>query len=111
MQCELLRHIVARQNLWKTALGILAYIKGTSGYGITCPRGSLARVSLKVLAHADYATETTDRRSVSGGVIMSGGVCVCWFSRTQKCVTLSTTEAEYANLGDAEKEILFLRQV
>ena len=42
---------------------------------------------------------------------MCGGSCVCWFSRTQKCVTLSTSEAEYVALGDAVKEVLFLRQV
>ena len=40
---------------------------------------------------------------------MCAGACVCWFSRTQKCVTLSTSEAEYVALGDAVKE-LFLRQ-
>ena len=32
---------------------------------------------------------------VSGGIIMCGGASVCWFSRTQKCATLSTSEAEY----------------
>ena len=43
---------------------------------------------------------------------MCAGACVCWFSRTtQKCVTLSTSEAEYVALGDAVKELLFLRQV
>ena len=36
---------------------------------------------------------------------------MCWFSRTQKCVTLSTSEAEYVALGDTVKELLFLRQV
>ena len=36
---------------------------------------------------------------------------MCLFSRTQKCVTLSTSEAEYVALGDAVKELLFLRQV
>ena len=36
---------------------------------------------------------------------------MCWFSRTQKCVTLSTYEAEYVALCDAVKELLFLRQV
>ena len=43
--------------------------------------------------------------------IACAGACVCWFSRTQKCVTLSTSEAEYVALGDAVKELLFLRQV
>ena len=41
---------------------------------------------------------------------MGGRACVCWFSRTQKCVTLSLSEAEYVVLGDAANE-LFLRQV
>ena len=35
---------------------------------------------------------------------------MCWFSRTQKCVTLSTSKAECVALGDAVNE-LFLRQV
>ena len=37
-------------------------------------------------------------------------VCV-GFSRTQKYVTLSTSEAEYVALGDAVKKMLFLRQL
>ena len=32
-------------------------------------------------------------------------------SRTQKCVTLSTTEAEYVALADTIKKVLLLRQV
>ena len=36
---------------------------------------------------------------------------MCWFSRTQKCATLFTSEAEYVVLGDTVKELLFLRQV
>ena len=42
---------------------------------------------------------------------MCGGACVSWFSRTQKDVTHSTTEAEYAALADVIKGVLFLRQV
>ena len=97
---------------WKTALGIFEYINGTtSEYGITFQRGTLSSISLEVFADADYASKATDRRSVSGGLIMCGGAGVCWLSRTQKCVTLSTSEAEYVALGDALKELLFLRQI
>ena len=64
-----------------------------------------------MFAYADYASKATDRRSVSGGLIRCGGASVCWFSRTQKCVTLSTSEEEYVAPGDAVKELLFLRQV
>ena len=42
---------------------------------------------------------------------MCAGACVCWFSRTQKCVTLSTTEAEYVALADTTKEVFFMRYV
>ena len=96
---------------WKAALGILEYINGTSEYGIAFQRGTLSSISLEVFADVDYASKATDRRSVSGGAIMCGGASVCWFSRTQKCVTLSTSEAEYVALRDAVKELLFLRQV
>ena len=96
---------------WKVALGILEYINGTSEYGITFQRGTSSSISLEVFADADYASKATDRWSVSGGVIMCGGASVCWFSRTQECVTLSTSEAEYVALGDAVKKLLFFRQI
>ena len=38
---------------------------------------------------------------------MCAGACMCWFSRTQKCVALSTTEAEYVAVGDTIKEGMF----
>ena len=60
---------------------------------------------------ADYTSKAADRMPVSRGLVMCGGACVAWFSRTQKCVTLSTTQAEYVALADVMKEVLFLRQV
>ena len=96
---------------WKAALGILIYINGTSQYGITLQRGTPSSISLEVFADADYASKATYRRSISGEVLMCGGAGVCWFSRTKNCVTLSTSKAEYVALGDAAKELLFLRQI
>ena len=94
---------------WQATLCILQYLKSTSNFGITFQRGS--GIDLEVYADANYAEKATDRRSVSGGVVICGGATVSWFSRTQKCVTLSTTEAEYVAMGDAVKEALFLRHV
>ena len=81
----------------------------TSDFGITFQRGS--GLELVAFADADYASKATDRRSVSGGAIMFAGACVCWFSRPQKCVTFSTTEAEYVALADTIKEAMFMRYV
>ena len=106
--CKVLFH--AESHSLEAALGILAYINGTSDFGITYQRGTLASISLEVFADADYASKAMDGRSVSGGAIICEEACVCRFSRTQKCFPLSASEAEYVALGDAVKE-LFLRQV
>ena len=71
----------------------------------------MSSISLEVFADADYTFNATDRRSVSGGAIICGGASVCCFPTTQKCVTLSTSEAEYDALVDDVKELLFSRQV
>ena len=94
---------------WRAAMQVLEYVRGTSDLGITYQRGS--GLQLEIFADADYASKATDRRSVSGGLVMSGGAAVSWLSRTQKCVTLSTTEAEYVAMADAVKEAMFLRHV
>ena len=64
-------------------------------------------LSLISFADADYASRSTDRRSVSGRVVMCAGGPVSWHSKTHKCVTLSTTQAEYAAMSDMGKEICF----
>ena len=96
---------------WKGALGILRYVRQTSPFGITFQRGTVGGLSMPVFADADYVSKATDRRSVSGGLVIYGCASVSWFSRIQKSVALSTTEAEYVALADVIKEVLFLRQV
>ena len=66
---------------------------------------------LDTYVDADYAHKAEDRRSVSGAGICCGGTLVSWFSRTQKCVTLSTTEAEYVAMADGVKEALYVRGI
>ena len=85
---------------WRAALDILGYVRRPSSFGIIFQRGSVRGLNLQAFADADYASKAADRRSVSGGLVMCGGACASWFSRTQKCVPLSTTEAEYVALAD-----------
>ena len=90
----------------RTAIGILEYVFSTSDFWITFQTGS--GHELVAFADADYVSKAAGRRSVSGGAIMCASACVCWFSRTQKCVTHSTTEAEYVAQADTIKEAMFL---
>ena len=91
----------------KAGLGILAYINGTSGFGITFQRETSAGVSLEVFADADYAYKATDRGSVSGGAITCGSSCVCWFSRTQKCHTFDVWSREHYLWLYGERDFAF----
>ena len=79
---------------WKAVLGILGYAVRTSRFGNTFQRGAVEGFHLFSFADADYASKVTDRRSVSGGVVMCAGRPGSWYSKTQECVTLSTTQAK-----------------
>ncbi|CAB1103605.1 unnamed protein product [Ectocarpus sp. CCAP 1310/34] len=96
---------------WKAALSIKGYAVRTSSLGISFQRGRISGLSLIAFVDADYVSRAANRRSVSGGVVMCAGGAIAWFSKTQKCVTLSTTQAEYVAMADMGKEMLFLRQV
>lgn len=97
---------------WRAALHILMYVRGTTGFGITYRRSGVASdLDLELYVDSDYASKETDRRSVSGGLVMCANACVSFFSRTQKSVTLSSSEAEYVAMADGFKEAIFLRYV
>ena len=96
---------------WKAALHILMYIRFTSSYGITFQRGTTSGAGLEVFVDSDFESRATDRRSVSGGVVMFAGACMSSFSRTQKSVTLSLTEAECVAMAEGFKEAIFSRYI
>ena len=52
---------------------ILGYAVKTSRFGIAFQRGTVEGFHLVSFADADYASKATDRRSVSGGVVMCAG--------------------------------------
>ena len=88
---------------WKAALGILGDAVRTSSFEISFQKGTLTGINLISFADADYASRSTDRRSVSGGVVMCAGGPVSWHSKTEKCMTLSTTQAECVAMSDMGK--------
>ena len=59
---------------------------------------------MELFVDSDFASKATDRRSVSGAVVMFAGACVIHLCRTQKSVDLSSIEAEYVAMADDEGE-------
>ena len=67
---------------------------------------STVDVGTLVYVDADFASKATDRRSVSGALFFVAAMLVVWISRTLKCVSQSTSEAEYLAMGGGVKEAL-----
>ena len=66
---------------------------------------------MNAYADSDWGGDKDNRRSVSGMCIFVCGVLVCWRSKQQKAVALSSSEAELGAMSEAVKEVLFILQV
>ena len=67
--------------------------------------------TLVVFSDSDWATDKNDRKSVSGYMIFLNGVLICWRSKGQSTVSLSSSEAEWYACSEAVKEIPFIVQI
>ena len=87
---------------------ILRYLLHSPNFGLWYPKGS--SFNLIGYSDADYAGERKDRKSTSGGCQFLGRSLVCWSSKKQNCVALSTTEAEYISAASCCAQLLWMRQ-
>ena len=94
----------------KAAYHVMAYIAGTLDMGIVYSRKKVNNNHdwrLEAFSDADWASETTSRRSRTGVVLMMCGAPMLWKSQLQATISLSTTEAEYNALVYMGCEILY----
>lgn len=87
---------------------IMRYLKHTQNYALHYSSGSDHQL-IQGWADADFAADTSTRRSRSGYVFIVGGGAVSWRSKLQSSVTLSTCEAELVSLSIAAQEAVYLR--
>lgn len=90
---------------WEAVKWILRYLRGTSNLCLSFGNGEPV---LEGYTDADMAGDLDHRKSTSGYVFTFAGGAVSWQSKLQKCVALSTTEAEYIAATEAGKELLWL---
>ena len=77
---------------WEAVKWIMRYLKGTSNTSLCFTKSDL---KLQGYVDADLAGDIDTRKSTTGFVYTLGNTAVCWASKLQKIVALSTTEAEY----------------
>lgn len=97
---------------WKNAQLVLRYLRFTINTGISYRSASSApTLVLDAYADADYANCSLTRQSRTGYVIRLCGVPISWSAIRQKCVTLSTTEAEFVAATESAKELLWFKHL
>ena len=60
---------------------------------------------------SDYAGDIDDRKSTSGSIFMMSSGAICWSSKKQPIVTLSTTEAEFVAAVACSCQAIWLRKM
>ena len=122
---------------YEAVINIFRYLHATKDEGITYwrpkPNMSLPELPLPPIHHdnyspsdekiqnepttmtsavdADWAGDTTHRKSVTGIVIKLAGGCILYKTKYQDTIALSTTEAEFTAASDAGKAILYVRSI
>jgi hypothetical protein len=87
---------------------MLRYLKDTQHFGLIYRRQTAP--VLAAYADSDWAG-SLDRKSTTGFLLQVHGNVVCWSTKKQNTVALSSTEAEYVALACAAAELVWLRNL
>ncbi|PKU76544.1 Retrovirus-related Pol polyprotein from transposon TNT 1-94 [Dendrobium catenatum] len=90
---------------FKSLKRILWYIKGTKHFGLPIQPGDY---QLQTYSNAYWASDTTDRKSITGHCTFMGPNLISWSVEKQITVAKSSTEAEYHALSAATSEAIWL---
>ncbi|XP_065073527.1 uncharacterized protein LOC135697684 [Ochlerotatus camptorhynchus] len=94
---------------WTAAKRVVRYLKETMDWKLQL--GGKKAEDLVAFSDSGWAGDKSTRKSTTGYVVFYGGGAVCWVSRRQSCVTLSTMEAEYVALAETCQEVVWLRRL
>uniref|UniRef100_A0A2N9FPX7 Integrase catalytic domain-containing protein n=1 Tax=Fagus sylvatica TaxID=28930 RepID=A0A2N9FPX7_FAGSY len=92
---------------WEAVKWIFRYLRGSSK---SCLSFGSSKPVLEGYTDADMTGDLDGRKSTSGFLFTFAGGAVSWQSKLQKCVALSTTEAEYIAATEAGKEMLWMKR-
>ena len=88
---------------------VLRYLQGTLDYGLNYGKGDGVRLAGYI--DSDWAGCASDRKSTSKCCFGLGSTVVSWFSRKQKSIALSLSEAEYMAVSKVSCEGIWLRKM
>ena len=86
---------------------VLRYLRGTLSQCLLYARDS--PLQLHAYSDSTWASDPTDRRSITGYCILLGSSPLAWKSKKQSAISRSSTEAELRALATTTSEIVWLR--
>ena len=89
---------------------VFRYTKGTRDFGISFS-GLEERQKVEGYVDSDYTGNYIDRKLIYGSVFILLGGPLAWYSRKQRSVSTSITEAEYITLYYRSKEAVWFREL
>ena len=98
----------ATQDNYKELLRVIKFTIVTEKKGLRMQPRNEKKWYLSAMSDSDYAGDNDTRISVTGFVIYFMGIPICWRSKAQRAVTLSSTEAEYVACSEVVKGIKFI---
>lgn len=93
---------------WHGLLRLLGYLCYTKDHKLKL---SCQDPSIRVFSDADFAANRDDRTSLGGQLVLLGNSPIGWRTFKQKCVSLSTMEAEFVAITEAAKELLWFDRI
>lgn len=102
---------VPNEEDWNELKRVLRYLKATSKLRLVLGNSEYGNGEVFGYADANWAESRSDRKSNSGYVFIVHGAIISWACRKQKCVALSSTEAEFIALSEACQEAHWLKRL
>lgn len=96
---------------WTELKRIVRYLMKTSGFKLKLAATRSEATKLVGYCDADWSSDPSDRKSNTGYLFLLGHASVCWASRKQTSVSLSSMEAEFIALSEASRELVWLRRL
>lgn len=87
---------------------MLRYLRGSSDVKLHYKRTG---ENICCFVDADWAGDSTNRKSYTGWAFFAAGAAFNWESKKQSVVSLSSTEAEYIGLSTAAREAAYIKKL
>ena len=92
---------------FRSLIYILQYLKGTNNKSIYYNK----RNRFIGYSDSDFASDEKTRRSTSSFIFLLDDSPISWKSQQQRCVTLSTAEAEFVSLTECAKQSIWFKNL